>query len=443
MGVWGFITLVLQYLLRLNLGVSNASNAIASIHKTDKEYVSRVVGVSVLLLLTLSLIILFTFTGMNYFSISIGEKYSFVKYIPYVIIISVLNHFNLLFSNIFRVYGKLFAIVVNQSALPLGMLLVTFFFKGEDLLWALVIVSVLAALVSFLFYLITSPVSFKPIVDWELVKTVQLKGAYLFLYNACFYLIVISTRSFVSANYSVEEFGLFTFSFTLASTVLLLFQSLSFLIFPKMINRLSKKNNEETIQLLHTLREGYITVTHFCSYIAIFLYPFLIKFFPEYTSTLEVFVVIVLTNALYTNSFGYPGLIIAKEKEKAISFIATCALLLNVLLCWFCVSIIKVSYEYVMLATIVVYFIYTFSIVKYGRGLLMKNDTTINTLKSFLSIKWLLPFILSLVITLFNKDNEWLYILPMIIFAILNYKGFINVFKLAKSILYNPNVIDI
>ncbi|MDP2541104.1 hypothetical protein CSC81_01120 [Tenacibaculum discolor] len=443
LGVWGFITLTLQYLLRLNLGVSNATNAITSIHRSDNKYVSQVVGVSVVLLLVLSFVILLMFASVRFFAFEIGEKYSFVNYLPCVVIVAILNHFNLLFSNIFRVYGKLLAIMVNQSLLPIGILLVTFFLKGEDLLWALIMVSVIAAFISFLFFLLTSPVSFKPVFNWELAKKIQIKATYLFLYNACFYLILISTRTFISSYYSVENFGLFTFSFTLASTVLLLFQSFSFLIFPKLLNRFSSKSNEEITHLLNVLRKGYITITHFFSYIVILLFPFLIKLFPQYISTVNTFIIIVLTNALYTNSFGYPELIIAKEKEKMISLIAVFALILNVFLCCFFVFFLRVSYEYVMLATMFTYLIYIISLAQYGRGLLLKGKPLINTLKDIFSFKWLIPYVLCILLMFLKKDKDWLYITPIFIFVILNYKEFINVFNLAKSIVRKPDIIDI
>ena len=70
------------------------------------------------------------------------------------------------------------------------------------------------------------------------------KGLLLFLYNTCFYFIIISVRTIISGNYEVEEFGLFSFSFTLAHAVMLLLESLMFVIFPKMIGKMTGDNKE-------------------------------------------------------------------------------------------------------------------------------------------------------------------------------------------------------
>lgn len=443
LGVWGFITLVMQYILRLNFGISNATNTLASIHKSNKKYVSQVIGVSVTLLILLSLLILIFFIGTNYFSFDIGGKYSFIKYTPYVIATAILNHFNLFFSNIFRVYGKLIAIAFNQSILPIGILIGSFFYRGENLLNALVIISLVSSFLAFVFFIVSRPVSFKPVINWVLVKEIQIKATYLFIYNACFYLIIISTRSFVSEYYTVEQFGFFTFAFSLANSVLLLFQSMSFLIFPKLLNRFATKSNEEAVKLLNMLRDSYVTISHFSIHIIILLYPLLMSLFPEYKSTGEVFTIIALTTVIYTNSFGYQGLIMAKEKEKIISLIASLALVLNISLSYLFVFYMKLNYEYIMLSTMITYFIYIYIITKYGRSLVSQNNNIIATIKDVFPLKWMFPYGVSLLITFYDFNIKELKITPIIFFVIMNYKGLIKTLDISKKIFKNPNIIDI
>lgn len=443
LGIWGFITLILQYLMRLNFGISNATNAIASIHKSNEKYVSQIVGVSITLLLLLTLIILLFFFGANYFSLNIGAKYSFVKYTPYVIVIAILNNFNLFFSNIFRVYSKLIAIAINQSIVPIVLLIVIFLYQGEDLLWALIIANLIAVCLAFSFFIFTSPISIKPKINWKLAKKIQVKATYLFIYNACFYLIIISTRTFVSEYYSVEEFGFFTFAFSLANSVLLLFESMSFLIFPKLLNRFSNKSINSAVKLLNLLRNSYITISHFSIHIVIILYPFLITFFNEYQSTGKTFTIIALTVVIYSNSFGYQGLIIAKEKEKVISFIAFIALILNITLSYTFVKHLNFSYEFVMFSTMLTYFIYIFHITKYGRKLLSLKTDFSSTFLDVFPVKWMLPFCTSIIITFYFYNFKWLYILPILIFVLLNFKSLIKTYEIGKKIIYNPNIIDI
>lgn len=443
LGVWGFITLVLQYLARINFGISNATNAFASIYKSDEKYVEKVVGVGVSLLLLLCLLLLFFFMASYSLGIEIGKRYSFIHYLPYVVAIAVFSHYNLFFSNIFRVYGKLFAIAISQSLIPVSWLIAALFFKGEQLLLALVIANLVAAILSFFLFVFTSPVPLKPQLCYSLAREIQKKGLYLFIYNASFYLIIITTRSFVSKYYTITEFGYFTFAYTLANTVLLLYQSMSFLIFPKLLNRFAINNNERANALLTELRGSYVTICHFSVHLFILLYPFLLFFFSEYQSTGRVFVVTALTIVIYTNAFGYQGLIIAKEKETVIAFVSFGALVLNVILNFILILLVKVPFELVMLATMSTYLIYVFILAKFGRKIIGVTHSLSATFFDVFNVKWMLPFVISILITIYSYKFHGLYFIPLIIFITLNFKGLLGTYSLAKKILKNPNVIDI
>ncbi len=443
LGVWGFIMLIIQYATRINFGIANATNAIVAVHKTETEYTQRVIGVAVSMLALLSIAITLFFLGVYFFDIKLGDKYSFIHYAPYVVAITVISHFNLFFSNVFRVYGKLGSIALSQSLIPFALLFVAFFYKGEQLVFALVLAYLFAVVFSFLVFVISSPVSLKPIFDKELFRLIRFKGWYLFIYNASFYLIVLSTRGFISDYYSVDEFGYFTFAFTLASAILLLFDSLSFLVFPKILNRFANQANEQAFALLKMLRNSYITVCHFSMYLGILFYPLLLEFFHKYASTHKIFVIIALTVLVYTNAFGYPDLMIAKSKEKKIAILAFFALLINVGLNIFCLEMFAIPIEFVMLPTMSVYIVYVFFAGKLGRGLIGKDNSFIPTFFDILDIRLMLPFVMAVAITILVEDVTFWYSLPLLLFLILNYKKLISVLNVVKRILTNPNVIDI
>ncbi|WP_299057938.1 oligosaccharide flippase family protein [uncultured Polaribacter sp.] len=443
LGIWGFVMLVLQYLLRMNFGISNSINAIVSINKNNSSYVSQVIGIGVTLLFILSALILFFFSFLYFFSIDFGTKYSFEQYLVYIIAIAILSHFNLFFSNIFRVYGKLSAITFNQTILPVLTFLSIFFFEGKELLIVLIRVYLLSSVLSIMFYLFTSPVSFKPIINRDLAKKVLSKAFYLFIYNACFYLIIIVTRTFVSDYFTIEEFGYFTFAFTLASAVLLIFESMSFLIFPKLLNRFSQKDNLNVVVLLDSLRDSYVSISHLSMHVVILFYPFCLLFFPEFISTGKVFVFTALTVVITTNLFGYQGLMIAREKEKTISFITVFALILNLILNYIFINFFKFQYEYVMLATMITYFIYIFIVSFYGRNIIYNRNNFKATFLDVFPLKWMIPFLSSMFITFLYDNYIIFYLIPVILFFILNTKGLINSFKMARNIFANSKVLDV
>ncbi len=443
LGVWGFILLIIQYFSKVNFGISNATNALVSVHKSDTEYIQKIVGGGIGMLFLLSFIIVLLWGGFYLLDIELGAKYHFIQYIPYVIAITIISHFNLFFSNIFRIYGQLANIAFSRSVVPIALLVVAFLYKGEQLVFALILAYLFAVLASFLIFIITSPVSLKPVFDIRLFRLIQVKGFYLFVYNASFYLIVLSTRSFISDYYSVEEFGFFTFAYTLASAVLLLFQSFSFLIYPKILNRFANQTNEQAVALLNLLRGSYVTVCHFSMHLGILFYPLLLMFFSEYASTHKIFVMIALTVLVFTNTFGYQGLIIARSKEKKIALIAFVALLFNIFLNVIFIVNFIVPIEFSMLATMFVFLIYVFVLAKLGRKTIDQNSSFLSTLYSAFNIRWVFPFLLSIVITIaIDKVTLW-YILPLGLFIVLNYKGLMEVYSTIKKIVVNPNVIDL
>jgi O-antigen/teichoic acid export membrane protein len=442
LGIWGFITLILQYLNQINLGIAYSVNAIVAIHKNKEWYVQKVIGVSFTMLTGLSILVILFFSVSLLFGFNIGDKYEFSKYAPIVVITGILGYFNVLLSNIYRIYGRLFEIAFNQTIFPVLMLVVILFFKGQNLLLALVITNCLAFLLSFVFYLIKSPVKIRLLFIKRLFKKIQVKGWYLFVYNTSFYLIMISTRSFISGYYSINEFGYFTFAFTLAHVVLLLLESFSFIIYPKMLNRLSSGTTEIIDSLLEKIRSSYITTSHLLIHIVIVFSPLFFWLFPQYEQSKHAFRLISLTLVLYTNSFGYSGLLIAKGKEKVLGYIALGALFVNVIMMYILTSILDIPFTYVILGTMFTYFFLVFAVGYFGRKILCLSCNIFTILKNIFPIQLFIPYILSLCLVLFQMSDIY-FAITLILFLICNYKIIISLKKVCIDTIFNPRLIDI
>lgn len=442
LGIWGFLNLILGYIAQFNFGIPQSVNVIVSVNKQDNSYVTKVVSVGIVMTVLLSVLVLLLF-GLNKLDIiDIGSKYNLNLYIYPLIIISILTHFNGYLSNIFRIYGDVAAIAINQSLLPLLILIVTPFFRKEELLWAMLYASCAACFISSTLYLMRFPIRFKPLFDWDLFKFIQIKGWYLFIYHASFYLILLSTRSFISSNYSIEEFGYFTFSFSLANVVLLLLNSISFLIFPKMLNRFSTANNEQTSSILFEIRSVYISLSHLLIHFVIMIFPLFLYFFPTYQESSLAFKVISLTVVLYTNSFGYLGLLMAKGRDKLIGNLALVALLLNVLLSVILVYVFQVSFSFVILSTLITYLCYVFVSGMYGRKQLGLSSGFMATLKDIYPLRMMFPFMLSLGFVFFNV-NAFYFILPFLLYTLFNFKDLLKIKNVVQKMLANPNFINI
>lgn len=442
LGVWGFIQMIIQYMTHLHFGIPPAVNVIISVNKENSEYSRKIIGNGVSMMIGLSIIIILFFLFNNIFGIEIGEKYDFGQYTPFVCLIGVLGYFNMLFSNIFRIYGKIISIAIYQSLFPVLTLSLVFLFKGRELLWALVIGNFISALISLLLFISLTPINFKPRIEWNLINLIQRKGWFLFIYNTSFALIILTTRSFISSFYKVEEFGNFTFSFSLANAILLLLDAISFLIFPKLLNRFSSSDNKHINEIMKIVRNAYVTVAHALVYVVIILYPFLLHFFPKYETTFPVFCLTALTIVLYAHSYGYSGLIMARGKEKKLAMIALNVLILNIALSALLTIGVKVSYSYVITASMVAYFVYVMILGFYGRKELRLPISFRNIIKDIFPARLSIPFLLCIFLIIISA-NSLFFLIPFSLFFVVNTKNLLNIKDVVKKIISNPNFINI
>ena len=108
LGIWGFITLVTQYMNHLSFGIADSVTAIVSVHKSKQLYSQKVIGTSITMLIGLSVIAILFFGANHVFNLGLGDKYNFSTYAPLVVFTGILGYFNTLFNHVFRVYGRAF-----------------------------------------------------------------------------------------------------------------------------------------------------------------------------------------------------------------------------------------------------------------------------------------------------------------------------------------------
>lgn len=442
LGIWGFVNLVVQCFSQVNFGIGLSANAIASIHKKSERYVRLVIGTSMTMFIILSIIVILLFLSVELFDLKFGGRYNFSHYALFVLLVIISSYFSGLLSVLFRVYGKIYEMVFSQTIYPIITLVTLFFFKGENLLMALVLSLCVSSAMSLILFLLRSPLKIHPLFIWRLMKKIQNKGWYLFIYNSSFYFIILSTRTFVSGYYTVTEFGYFTFAFSLANAILMLLESFSYLIYPKILNRFATESNERVLFIMTKLRDVYISSAHLLIHVAILFFPIFLLFFPKYSQASVAFNIIALTVVLYTNSFGYSGLLIAKGKEKNLGRIAFFSLAVNILTAFLLVMFVKVSYSYVALSTMVTYFLYVLLIGNLGRKCLNVRYDLLSVLKDILPIRLFIPYTISVMLT-FMSVQKFYFIIPLVLFIVFNFKQLFDIKNEIKGILVNPNYANI
>lgn len=372
-GIWSFILLLVNIGSQCNWGVSNAVNILLVQNKSAKDKCVDFEYNALILTGIICIVPFFVAVADTLWPIPLFAKYHLGHFSYAVAIIVAGFYLNTLFINIFRVKNRILEIAINQSLFPVMALAVVIFASDRMLLMLLVGVYVASILVSIILFLRPRLISLKGVLSFATMRTIVTKGFFLFVYNACFYLIMLSTKAIISAYYSVETFGYFAFAFSVANATLLFIDSLMFLLFPKMIDILKGNDTGAIRESLSVMRIGYffaISALFLCSTL---LFRVIIVFVPKYDAAFPIFVAIALNMVLFSLCFGYTTYMLAHNKEKRLAGYSAMVLVLNILFVWFFVSILRVSVPYSLAGTGLSYLAYVLLINISCRRLLRIN----------------------------------------------------------------------
>ena len=442
LGVWGFILLLLQYFQQFHFGIANSFNVLYVQHKNSQQECDNYIANSLVLVGFLAVFVVAFY--VYYLIVGIGrfEKYHVDDYMVWICLVAIFQYYVNFFINLFRVKNQLNKVTFCQSIIIFLNFFCVFFFKDEELIKWLLSGYVVGNLLCVILALTSKAIpSFRTVTirrhyQNEIIK----KGIFLFLYNTCFYFIIIAIRTIISGNYSVEEFGLFTFSYTLASAILLILDSLSFIIFPKVISKLSSNIIDEVEETLSVLRKTYITSAHLLIYLALICFPFLLLIMPKYSNALTCVNLISLTVLMSSSSFGYMELLVSKNKERTMAVLSSIALVINCIIALILVLILKVAFSYVILSTMLTYYIYTFLVITYGQKAINRGKM-VDVLKDHLPLRLLLPYIVALVVSLLKL--EYLIWLPLVVFVLMNIRELNTIKETINKIIIRPEVVNL
>ena len=440
LGVWGVITLLISYFQQFHFGIANSFNILYVQHREEKKECDLYKINSLALISYLSIIVIALYVYYKIFGTFDFEKYNADKYVIWICIIVIMQYFVQFFINLFRVHNLLNHVAFCQSIVVLLNFFPVLFFHGEELIGYLVFGYLIGNLIIVIlaFSSRTLPAFSFANIQFKYQKLILQKGFYLFLYNSCFYLIIITIKTVISVNYSVEEFGFFTFSYTLAHAIILVLEALLFIIFPKVIGKLSSNDVSEVKETISLLRNSYLTSAHLLIYFSLVLFPFILYLMPQYTKALDSLNLIAITILTNTCSFGYAELMLSHNKEKTMAFLSAFALILNYILALLLVDFINVSFSFVILSTLVTYFIYTFII--YYKSISLIDNQKVQFF-GFFPLRLFIPYSLALLLSIFHM--ECLLFCPLTLFILLNWKECIGLVKTIKLLIYKPDVINL
>lgn len=397
-GIWSFILLLINIGTQCNWGIANAVNILLVQHKEDMPKRAAYEFNALILTAAICLIPFGVAIYDTVYPITLFAKYHLGKLSYAIAFITGCFYLNLLFINILRVKNRILEIAINQSLFPILSFCVIFFATERALLYLLTGAYVVAMVVSIALFLRTRMISFAGVISRTIVGEILRKGFYLFLYNACFYLIMLSTKMIVSAAYPVESFGLFAFAFNVATATTLLVDSLMFLLFPKLIDILRGCDNAIIREKLSIMRIGYVGMLAMLFIASSVAFALLVKLMPQYIGSLPIFMAIAGTMLIYSFCFGYSAYMLAQNKEQRMSLYSLLALVVNVLAVYCTVYIVKVPIAFSLIGTSASYLIYVICVNRYSRRML-GITTIIPCREEFMSVR-------KTILSLFSNSNS-------------------------------------
>lgn len=447
-GIYSFVNLVIQYLSYSNFGVEHALSVIMSSEKNfNEEKAQKILSTSLSLTGIISLILMIL-TVISFVIGFIGnfDKYLLTEYLILIIFIAIIQNFNALFRNLFRIYGKLNEINFSILILPFLQFCVIFWFTEKDLFWSLVSVILIGRFSTLILYYIKTPltIKFRFSLDKSITKSLLFRGFTLLIYNVSFYFIIISAKTIVSYFYSVEEFGLFNFANSLVHAIMMLISSLGFLFYPKMINKFSiNEETGNTIEFLEKTRKIYLTTTFFIIFTGLFFAPLVFNFLPDYTGSYPVLKFLLFAQLLISNSFGYSTLLIQRKREKILTMYGILAVIIVITSGVFFAKHLRMPIEFLGLSVILGVVIYNFMVIYSGNQITNQFPGIIKLISYVYSYKYTLPIVSFLVFEMIFDNKYFVSFITLAIYAILNYKEILYSYSEGKKILLNKNSLNI
>lgn len=442
-GLYGFLQLILNYFGNINLGVHHSLNVLLVHSKNDDIMSSNYIANAIFITIGMTLVLGLVYIYITFFPPVAFEKYQVQSYLWCICLIASLQYFNNVNVTVLRIENHLNAISVIQSIEVVFFLISVLLFNKGTLIFSLIASMLLANIVSVcLAYKYDAiPDLSKASFSKKILKNIIFKGIYLFMFNSCFAFITISNRTIISSYYSVETFGKFTFSYQLANALMALSASMSYVIVPKLVDRLSSSDVSIVNATVDAVNNVYVTFTHLLMYIAMPFFALLVVILPQYKDALTAMNLIALAVLMNTNTTAYSSILIARDKEKISAWISLFGLLINIALGLFLVKVLNVEFSYVMMGTMLAYFIVCLLMSYYANRLLK----TISFRKIFLGpfpAQLLIPMIIAIILA--SIKVEWMMFIPLVMFVLLNYGKIRLIYKnYIVRLINKPQIVDL
>lgn len=331
-GVWGFLMLMQQYLSFTSFGLQYSVTVELATRSTEAhgqaqraKYIGSVLAMTVVIAAGLGLLaVWFQASGSSLF-----EKYSFSQYVLVLSAIVSLQHFQQIFTNIYRVYGKLARVALIEVFSAAVLLLVILVLRDEHLINSLLITMLASSFLSIGIFVIRAPFAISFDFDLGYWRQLLIIGLPLLVYNLSFNLIAMSSRTIVSVYYTPEVMGYYSLANSITVATLLGLKAISWVTFPDILAKTHMGvANSSAMRVVQRVNDLYGTSVFIAVFSMILASPLLFYFLPQYQPAAGALSILLLSQAIWSLAFGYNCVIIARKKQMRVAGITAFSALL-------------------------------------------------------------------------------------------------------------------
>ena len=208
-----------------------------------------------------------------------------------------------------------------------------------------------------LIFLYNPPLKIGVNFDAKTFMTLLIRGFHLLLYNVSFSLILISSRTIVSIYYSPEELGYYTFAVNLSNAVFMIVGAFGFVIYPKLLNKIYVSDDNKTKIIINKIHVLYVPVCYLLTFLGFFSCIFLEYFLPDYSAAMATFKILLITQLILNNIFGFSIVLIANKKEKLMTINALLSMFIVIIVSYLFV-VLEFSFTIISIAVLIGFILY-------------------------------------------------------------------------------------
>lgn len=386
-GVWGFLMLAQQYLSYTGFGLQYAVTAELATKKTSApDERSEIIGTALFITAIISSLLFFFGLGIQATGFSLFDKYHFNQYVLAICIIVGLYHFQQLFTNIYRVYGKLSYIAATELLNAIVPLITVLIFKSSPILINILLGAlIISSLVSVLIFLINTPLKVNIRFNKKHFIRLMAMGIPLLIYYISHQLIATSGRTVISSFYTLKEVGFYSFSNNITTGVLLGINAVSWVFFPNILSRThSGISNDEVIRIVNNINNIYNTSVFLVVFIVVLISPLIFVILPQYQLASNSLSILLLAQAVLSASFGYNCVAIARKQQMKVASIGGICAVFVAGLSWL-IAALEGSFDWIAVAVLAGAFLYTSLQARLGTKLIGRKVTGFTALNSTIS----------------------------------------------------------